>query len=58
MKLQTVEIEREISVEELLQSKGLNPNLYFVSVDGVAAKNGDTIKAGQKTQIIPAVKGG
>lgn len=58
MKPQTVVIEEEITVESMLKSKGLDPNLFFVSVDGEMAKKDTVLNSSQEVKIFPCVAGG
>lgn len=56
--LQKSVTEEKITAKELLASKGLDPNLYFVSVNGEHVKADEMIGANQEATIIPIVKGG
>lgn len=58
LKAQTVQVEEEQTIREIVQGYGLEENLYFYSVDGVMAKPTQKVKAGQSLGIIPIIKGG
>ena len=58
MKAQLVQVEKEMTKEELLTMHGLTASMYLVEVDHKLVQGSDTIKAGQTAKIIPAVKGG
>lgn len=55
MKAQTILVEKSMNVSELLQSKGLKPELYLVAHEGKLVQE---VVSGQEVKIIPAVKGG
>ena len=58
MKAQTVQVEKEQTVQQLLQSLELDENMYFVSIDGAMAKMDTVVKPINKVGIYPIVKGG
>lgn len=58
MKAQTVQVEKEQTVSQLLQSLELDENMYFVSVDGAMAKMDTVVKPSNEIGIYPIVKGG
>ena len=58
MKAQTVQVEKEQTVSQLLQSLELDENMYFVSVDGAMAKLDSVVKPSNEVGIYPIVKGG
>lgn len=58
MKAQTVQIEKEQTVRQLLQDLELDESMYFVSVDGEMAKMDTVVKPGQEVKPIPIIKGG
>ena len=58
MKAQTVQVEKEQTVSQLLQSLELDENMYFVSVDGAMAKMDTIVKPSNEIGIYPIVKGG
>ncbi len=59
MKLETVQVEQETTVAQLLQEKyGLDAGKYFVSVNGQVVKTTDTVKPTDQISIIPIVSGG
>jgi len=58
LKTQTVQVEEEKTIREIVQGYGLEENLYFYSVDGRMAKPTQKVKAGQSLGIIPIIKGG
>lgn len=56
--IQHLTVEKPMTAREFLESKGLNPQLYFVSVGGEHIKNDQVIDAGVKATPIPIIKGG
>ena len=50
--------EDTMAVGDYIKSKGLDPEMYFASVNGDMKKVGDTIKTNDDVAIIPIVKGG
>ena len=52
------QVEKEMTVSELLSSQNLNPNMYWVDVDGRMIQGNDTIKQGESPKIVPKVSGG
>lgn len=58
MKPQLVEIEKEMTVTELLEKEGLTAAKYLVSVNGHLIQGTETLKQGQQAKIFPAIKGG
>lgn len=58
MKAETVQIEKEQTVAELLISKGLDPKNFFVSLNGDVAKAETILKQSDEVKVIPAVAGG
>lgn len=58
MKLETTQVPKETTVKALLKSKGLKPNLYYVSKNNIILKLKDKVQEGEELKIIPAVAGG
>lgn len=58
MKAETIQIEQEQTVAEMLASKGLDPKNFFVSLNGEVAKQTDILKSTDEVKVIPAVAGG
>ena len=58
MKAQTVQVEKEQTVSQLLQELELDETMYFVSVDGAMAKLDSVVKPSNEIGIYPIVKGG
>ena len=58
MKAQTVQVEKEQTVSQLLQSLELEENMYFVAVDGAMAKLDTIVKPSNEIGIYPIIKGG
>ena len=58
MKAQLVEVEKPMTVAQLLEQEGLDKNLYFVSVNGEVAQLDSELKSTDQVRVIPAVAGG
>ena len=58
MKAQTIQVEKEQTVREMLQSLDLNEKMYFVSVDGAMGTLDQKLKSSNEVKIIPVIKGG
>lgn len=58
MKPQLIEVEKEMTVAQLLEQEGLSPNKYIVDVGGQLMRATDTLKVGTQAKVIPAIKGG
>jgi len=62
--LETLVVEDEKTVSQLLEEKGLSENNFFVTKQvsgqeaGALLQPGETIHAGDKVKIIPKVAGG
>jgi len=59
VKLETVQVEKEVTVAQMLKERyGIDAGKYFVSVNGMVAKQTDVVKPADQISIIPIVKGG
>jgi len=59
MKLQQIEVEKEITAQELLEKEfGKDSGLFFLSVNGEMAKEGTVLKTDDRILAIPKVAGG
>ncbi len=59
MKLETIEIEKEMTASQLLKEQfGLDSKMYFLSVNGQVAKARSKVKPSDEIKAIPIVKGG
>ena len=58
MKAETIQIEQERTVAEMLASKGLDAKNFFVSLNGQVAKQTDVLRSTDEVKVIPAVAGG
>lgn len=58
MKAQTIQVEEETTIEDLLKQKGLDPNMYFVSVNGTMAKQTTKVTSSDKIKVYPSIAGG
>ena len=58
-KLKTLEVEKEITVEALLEQEfGKDSNLFFLSVNGEMSTEGMILKPTDVIKAIPKVSGG
>ena len=59
MGIQTIQVEKPITVKQLLQNEfGKKSNLYFVSVNGDMAKTTTVLKPTDEVKVIAKIAGG
>lgn len=58
MSIQTLQVIKQITVQQLLEQERLDPNLYIVSQEGKQVRSNQILKHGQEVKVIAIVMGG
>ena len=58
MSIQTLQVVKPITAQQLLEQEHLDPNLYIVSQEGKQVRSNQILKHGQEVKVIAIVMGG